>query len=239
MPLRPVDAKRVLVRRDRCIEDIESFALHRGLDLPPLAVETIELCCQRHGITLVRSEQAGDADRHIGQTPGCVQSGSDHETQVVRACPRGVSAGGGEQGAHARLHASRTNALQALADEDAVGAVELHDVGDCAQRDQVQEPCEIGLGFPEETSVLPQLRAQRDEHVVHHAHAGEMPARERATGLVGIDDQIGCGQLQAGQVMIGDQHFDAARARRSHPLDAGDTIVERDVQRLSSSHGVI
>ena len=79
--------------------------------------------------------------------------------------------------------------------------------------------------------MLSQLRAQRDEHVVHHAHAGEMSAGESATGLIRVDNEIGRRQFRAGQVMIGDQHLDAPRACRGHALDAGDTVVDGNDER--------
>ena len=50
-------------------------------------------------------------------------------------------------------------------------------------------------------------------------------------GRFGIHDDVGVRQLGAGQVMIGDQHVDAARARRRHAGEAGDAVVDGDDQR--------
>jgi hypothetical protein len=58
---------------------------------------------------------------------------------------RRIAAGGAEQGAQAGLHLAGADALQALGDEDAVVAVELHHVGHGAERDQVEQAARFGF----------------------------------------------------------------------------------------------
>ena len=64
-----------------------------------------------------------------------------------------------------------------------------------------------------------QLAAQREQHVEHHADAGEVLAREAARRLVRVDDHVGIGQPhvvveQRRQVVVGDDH--AACRWRAH-----------------------
>ncbi len=117
-----------------------------------------------------------------------------------------------------------------LLDEDPVRLVEPHDVGDGAERDQVEQLGEVRLGARRERAVGAQSRARREQHVEHHAHARDVLARERAARLVRIDDDRGRRQRRARQVMVGDQHVDAARGRRRDAVDARDAVVDGDEQ---------
>ncbi len=54
-----------------------------------------------------------------------------------------IPAGRLEQRGDSRLHAARADALQSLVHQDAVVAVERHDVGDGAQRDEGQQLGEV------------------------------------------------------------------------------------------------
>ncbi len=60
------------------------------------------------------------------------------------ACAR-VAAGDREQRGDARLHAAGADALQALGDQAAVVAVEADDVGDGAERDEIEQRVEPRL----------------------------------------------------------------------------------------------
>ncbi len=56
----------------------------------------------------------------------------------------GIAAGDAEERVHARLSASRADALEALPDKHAIAVVEAHHVGYGAQRHQVQQGREVG-----------------------------------------------------------------------------------------------
>ena len=75
-----------------------------------------------------------------------------------------------------------------------------------------------------------QFRAQRQQHVEHHADAREVLAREAAARLVRVDDARGVRQHRAGQVMVGDEHGDAEFVGARHALDARDAVVDGDDQ---------
>ncbi len=64
--------------------------------------------------------------------------------------------------------------LQALGDQDAVVVVELDHVGHGAQRHQIEQLGQVGLGrAPSKAPRSAQLGAQREHHVEHHADAGQ------------------------------------------------------------------
>ena len=161
---------------------------------------------------------------------GGVEARPGDEAQVERGGAARVAAGHREQRRHARLRTSGAQARQTLRDEGAVGLVEPHDVGDGAQRDEVEEAGEVGFGAAVESAPLPHPCARGDQYVEHHADAGDVLARERAAGLVGVDDDGRRRQRRTGQVVVGDEHVDAPRVRRRHAVDAGDAVVDRDEQ---------
>ena len=82
--------------------------------------------------------------RHVGQPAGGVEPRarrrSPGRTRVARAR---VASGGGEQRRDAGLRAAGANARQSLRDQRAVDAIEAHDVGDGAQRDEVEQRREV------------------------------------------------------------------------------------------------
>ena len=82
-------------------------------------------------------------------------------------------------------------------------------------------------------AALAQFGAQRQQHVEHHADAGDGLALERAAGLVRVDDHVGVGQAdllveQRGQVVVGHQHLQAQRPGARHAVDAGNAVVHGD-----------
>ena len=138
---------------------------HAGLERAPLAVDRVE-----HRRELVRArgvvgEQAFDAERHVGEPPGGVQARPDREAEVGRARLARIAPGDREQRRDARLHAAGADPLQALRDQAAVVAVEADDVGDGAERDQVEQRVEPRLLGDAELAALAQLGAQREQHV--------------------------------------------------------------------------
>ena len=160
--------------------------------------------------------------------PAALSRGPATKPEVVARRPLRRAAGDGEQRAHARLHAIGADSSQPLIDEDAVGVIEPDDVGDRAQRHQVEQRGQMRLGAMREMTALAQQRPQRAQHVEHHADAGQMLARKRAARLIGIDDPRRLRQPFAGQVMVGDQHVDAERLRRGDTFDARDAVVDGD-----------
>ena len=61
-----------------------------------------------------------------------------------------------------------------------------------------------------------------------------MLAGEAAAGLIWVDDHGSLGKGIGRQVMIGDEHIDAASLCLGHTIDAGDAVIDRndDVRRF-------
>jgi hypothetical protein len=143
--------------------------------------------------------------------PGGIEPRAGDEAEVVARGPPRIAAGDDEERIDAGLRAAGTNARETLRDERAVETIEAHDVGDRAQRDEIEQRAEIRLRAILERAALAEQRTRREQHVEHHADAGEVLARKRAPALVGIDDQRRRRKCRGRQVMIGDQHLDAER----------------------------
>ena len=84
-----------------------------------------------------------------------------------------------------------------------------------------------------EAAARAQLGARGEQHVEHHADAGQGLALEGAARLVRVDDHVRVGQHdrvagERGQVMVGDDHVEPERARMRHAVEAGDAVVDRD-----------
>ncbi len=75
-----------------------------------------------------------------------------------------------------------------------------------------------------------QFRAQRQQHVEHHADARQVLARKAAARLVRVDDARGVRQHRARQVMVRDEHGDAEFVGARHAVDARDAVVDGDDQ---------
>ena len=77
-----------------------------------------------------------------------------------------------------------------------------------------------------------QLGPQRQQHIEHHAHAGDGLALKGAAGLVRVHDHVGIGQAdllieQGWQMVVGDQHLQTQRPGARHALNAGNAVVHR------------
>ena len=219
-------------QRHRAIDLRLGVVAHAGLDGAPLAVDLVEQRRELERTRRVVGEQALDAERHVGEATRGVQPRADREAEVACARLFRVAPRDGEQRRDAGLHATGADALEPLRDEAAVVAVEAHDVGDGAERDEVEQGIEPRLIRDAEVAAVAQLGAQREQHVEDDADAGQRLARERAVRLVRIDDHVGLGQHGAAlaldrQVVVGDHDGHAVRLRVGDALEAGDAVVDR------------
>ncbi len=216
--------------RSDCCHQPQRFLLHAALDVAAFAVPRVELGGHLARARRILLEQAADAEPDIVEPAGGVDARAHREAEIGtdRAC--GTAARELQQRAHPGAPASGADALQPLAHEDAVVGIERDHVGHGAQRHQVEQLAEVGLGEPArgKPAVGAQPRAQRAHQVEDHADAGEVLAREVAARLVRVHDGAGRGQRLAGQVMVGDEHVDAVRGRHCHAGVAGDTVVDGD-----------
>ena len=209
---------------------------HVGLDLAPLAVDGVELLRQFGGAQRVVGGQAFDAQRHVREAAGGVDARPQCKAEVEARGACRHPPGRREQCRHASLHAPGAHPLQALRHQAAVVAVQPHHVGYRAQRHQVEQGVQLGLVGGVEQAAAALLGAQRQQHVEHHADAGQGLALETAAGLAGVDDDVGVGQLHRAfavdgrQMVVGHQHLQAAGAGMGHAGAAGDAVVHRHQQ---------
>ena len=77
--------------------------------------------------------------RHVGKASRRVEARAGDEAQVVARRPPRIAAGDGEERVDAGLRAAGADARQALRDERPVDPVEAHDVGDGAERDEIEQ----------------------------------------------------------------------------------------------------
>ncbi len=118
--------------------------------------------------------------------PAAFTRGPSGEAEVEAARAPRVAPGDPEERRDPRLHPPGTHSPHALAHEDPVVAVEPDDVGDRAERDEVEEVGEVRLRLALEPAAPAELGAEREHHVEHHADTRDRLARERAAGLAGI-----------------------------------------------------
>ena len=233
---------------------------HAGFDFAPFTVDRIELLREVGSARRVVGDEALDAERHVGQAAGGVDARAEREAEVEGRCARGLALGHGVERGHTGGHAAGADALDALGDEAAIVAVELDDIGHGTEGNQVEQRVELGLcnGPPRALCTRPtkggaiglgrpgadhgvkaaaraQCSACGQQHIEHHADAGDRLARESAARLVRVDDAVRVGQLhhaadQRRQVVVGDEHIEAARTRMRHTVEAGNAVVHGDEQ---------
>jgi hypothetical protein len=74
-------------------------------------------------------------------------------------------------------------------------------------------------------AALAQFGAQGQQHIKHHAHAGQIFRCKGAVRLVGVHDTRRIRQGVTGQVVIGDQYGNAERVGRCHAFHRSDAVV--------------
>jgi len=225
------------IDRDAC-EDRFGFFAHARFNFAARAVHLIQLTRNRHGGGFGAGQEAGNAQTHVIKPAGSIEARPDGKAQIEAARARPRTPRRVENGHDAGASLTGADALEPLFDEDAVVVVEPNHVGHGAERDDVEPLREIGFGLAGKGIALAQLGAQRHQHIKHHADAGEMLAWKGAAGLVRIDDQCVRNRV-AGQVVIGDDHFDAQLAGALDAGMAGDAVVDGQNQLRRARGGKI
>ena len=209
--------------------------LHARLDLAALGVQRIEPRRERQRFGLRVREQAADADRHVVEPAGRVEPRTDREPQIrggelrARCACRSSSSArmpGTARPARMRRMPCATS-TRLLTSSGTRSATVPSATRSRKSRDRRHDHRAARI----------ELAAHRGHHVERHADAGERARAEAAARHVGIHDDVGGGQRRARQVMIGDQHLDAARARRGDAGIAGDAVVDGDDERRRALGG--
>ena len=169
------------------------LALHRLFYAAPFAVHRVQRARVFMRAGRVFGQQAFNAGGNVIQPAGRVDARRDQKTERARIGLRAVAPGDFQQRANAGAAAPGANARNPLRDQDAVVGVQRHQVGDRADRDQVQVFGEVRRIAPGARKPIfgAQARAQRQQQIEHHAGAGKRLGRKFAAGLVRIDDRVG------------------------------------------------
>ena len=176
------------------------------------------------------SQQAFDAEPHVVEAAGRVDARGECERKIGCDQPRHVAAGHAAKRGDACARAAGADAAQASGDEHAIVRIERHEIGDRAERDEIEQRRKIGLGRSRVTPARAQARAQREQQAEHHANAGDGLARKRIAGKIRIHDRVRVGQRHARKVMIGDDDLHSARARSRDAGMASHAVVDGDDQ---------
>ena len=129
----------------------------------------------------------------------------------------------------------RRHDLQALGHEGAVEALEPGDIGDGAERDEIEQVEDLRLGERLEEAAAAKLAQQRDAEQERHADRGEMAVRRAVRALVepvGVDQRIGDGKQARALVMVDDDHVEPGRLA---PRRAPRTPARRNRRRRRRS----
>ena len=212
---------------------------HHLLDATPHDVQLVKAGGQGAGFGQVGSQQALDADAHVLQAAGGVQARRQGEPQVRGAQARRRTPSHFHECGQARPRPAAAHSAQAVVCQDAVVAVQRHDVGDGAQGDEIEPMRQVGpfdaaLG---EEAQRGEPGAQPRAHVPNDPHAGQRLAREPAARRVRVDDGARRRQLGARQVMVRHDHVHAGVLRQRHAGHARDAIIDGDDDRWRPRHG--
>ena len=127
------------------------------------------------GLLRVLGGQQPHAEIGLADAAAGVDPRAEHEAQIA-AFGRAVEAGGVGQSGEAGVAAAGHH-LEPLGDEGAVEAAQLGDVGDGAERDQVEPFDQLRLGAAREIAARPQRPEQGRAEQEGHADRGEMALR--------------------------------------------------------------
>ena len=164
------------------------FHPHVGFDFTPLDVDPVQFVRHFERLSPVVRDQAFDAKGHVGQASGGIEPGTECKTQIERGGFAEIPARYLKKGCHAGLHVTGTDASEALCNQYPVVGIEFDDVGKSAECDEIKQLIEMRLCFFIEYLAAAHFGTQGQQHVKHDADTGQIFARERAAGLVRIDD---------------------------------------------------
>ena len=208
------------------------FRLRFGhlLDYAALGVEPIELGGDPGGFRYIAFQQQPHPEIGAADPPAGIDARSQHETEMPgfgRAVqPRHIHKRG-EADVIAAPHRD-----QALRHEGAVEPGQRRDIGNGAERDEVQHAEQIRLGhFAAPEPARPQFPVDRDQRDQHEADRGEIAQSREIVGPVRIDQRLDLGQFVAALVMIDHDHRHPEPPRFGQRLETGGAAIHRHQQR--------
>ena len=160
--------------------------------------------------------------------PAALMPGAEMEADLAGADGSlGLEVGDFLQGADAGA-LGVSERVEAVANEDAIGAGEGDDVADGGKRDEVHEGLERRLAAGVEPAEGAKRAPERHDEVEGDAGGAEGLGGVLAAGLVGIEDGGGGRERVGDGVVVDDDHVHAELAGACDLGHAGDAAVERD-----------
>ena len=95
---------------------------------------------------LIIGKQAFDAQRHVFKAPCRIDARTNRKSQIAGDHARRITFSGCEQSGNSGTGATGADTLHPGFDEDAVVAIQRHEVGDRAERDQIEQSRKIRFG---------------------------------------------------------------------------------------------
>ncbi len=179
--------------RAHCIDVGECLLAHRGLDIPPLAIDAVELVRIVHRCIEVVGQQALDADGDILETTGRVDARTNGKTKVGADTTTRLPTRLFQDSLDTHDRMTGTNSQQSLVHEDAIVVIERHDVGDRTQRNEVEV---LGGDLGGAGSALLLQHASNARHQVEgNTDAGQVATRKPAAIEVRVNDDCGVRQF--------------------------------------------
>ncbi len=206
--------------------------LHTLFEIAPFVIKLGQLCRQLARAVQVVRQQTLDADAHVVEPPGRVQTRADLKAEIGGNDRLDALAGHFKQCAHAGDAASAANAPESLMNQYPVIGVQRHQIRHRSHRHQVKQiryRCLIRRAF----SRRHEFTSKRCHRIKRYADAGECLAAEHVVLQIRIHDGGRRRKLVARQVMIGHQRIDVGCACRRHTRNARDAVVDGDDQLRS------
>ena len=178
-------------RPSAAIASASASATAAMLDRLALAVEAVELGGHRRRFGRVLAQQQPGAEIGPSDPPAGIDARPQHEAEVPRLRRPGEPRRIDQRGEPDPLAPPHRD--QPLGDEGAVEADERHHVGDGAERDEIDEVEQVGLGprrVPEPAAA--QLAVDRDDVRNTRPTAARWPSAERSSCRFGLTiDRLG------------------------------------------------
>ena len=178
---------------------------------PPRLVE--------HAVVGRQQQPQGDVRR--AHAPGRVHARRDDERHVIAVNRLAAEARRLDERPQAGLVRAARQQVEAEARDDAVLAEHGHDVGQRADRGQLEEP--------RQPLVLARAAAERLHQLQRHADTRQvLVGIRRSPRASGLMTASACGSVGVGLVMVGHDQIDAQFARPDGSLHPADPAVHRD-----------
>ena len=183
------------------------------LDRPALLVEAVELGGDGPRFLGIGRGQQPHAEVRLADPAAGVDPRAEREAEVAAARRLDQPRRLGERRQADIL--PRRHDLEALGDEGAVERLQPGDVGDGAERDEVEQVDDLRLGaVAAKRPRLAQLAEQRDAEQERHSDRGEMAVRGAVLAFVeavGVDHRDGDREQAGALVVVDDDHVEPGR----------------------------